>query len=322
MATFSLASSFMISHNSSAAVDVSLREALSGIAGSISLVSWIVLLLPQLIENHKNGRADALSMVFLSAWFAGDLTNLVGALWGGLLPTVIAVAVYFCFADATLMGQTIYYNRIAAEEKSGARRRSSVFSNDPSQPLIAARGRRRSSAASRRSSRRASLSAAILDEDENPYSPIVRNALSLLGVVAAGALGWVFAWWTGAWKAQQDGNSSEMPLGAEVLGYISAMLYLTARIPQIIRNHQKKSCEGLSLLFFLLSLLGNLTYGAGILLHSSERTYVMDNLPWLIGSLGTMAEDVIIFVQFHMYANSSSIAVFEDEEDRIVGRAG
>lgn len=170
----------------------------------------------------------------------------VGALWGGLLPTVIAIAVYFCLADAVLMAQTVYYNRIAAEEKSGARRRSSVFSNDPSQPLIAARDRRRSSAASRRSSRRDSLSAAILDDDENSYSPVVRNALSLLGVVAAGALGWAFAWWTGAWKAQQGGTSAGMPLGAAVLGYISAVLYLTARIPQIIRNHQKKSCEGLS----------------------------------------------------------------------------
>lgn len=25
------------------------------------------------------------------------------------------------------------------------------------------------------------------------------------------------------------------------------------------------------------------------------------NLPWLIGSLGTMGEDILIFVQFHIY---------------------
>lgn len=58
---------------------------------------------------------------------------------------------------------------------------------------------------------------------------------------------------------------------------------------------------GLSLLFFILSLLGNLTYGAGILFHSTESAYVLKNLPWLIGSLGTMVEDVTIFAQFHMY---------------------
>jgi PQ loop repeat protein len=37
-----------------------------------------------------------------------------------------------------------------------------------------------------------------------------------------------------------------------------------ARIPQIIKNQKEKSCEGLSLLFFILSLLGNATYGAGV----------------------------------------------------------
>jgi solute carrier family 66 (lysosomal lysine-arginine transporter), member 1 len=44
-----------------------------------------------------------------------------------------------------------------------------------------------------------------------------------------------------------------------------------------------------------------LTYGAGILCHSLERQYVMTNVPWLIGSLGTMVEDVVIFAQFHIY---------------------
>ena len=47
--------------------------------------------------------------------------------------------------------------------------------------------------------------------------------------------------------------------------------------------------------------MGNLTYGAGILCHSTEHADVMKNLPWLIGSLGTMVEDVTIFAQFHMY---------------------
>lgn len=32
----------------------------------------------------------------------------------------------------------------------------------------------------------------------------------------------------------------------------------------------------------------------------------MKNLPWLIGSLGIIAEDAIIFFQFHMYGESQS----------------
>lgn len=31
----------------------------------------------------------------------------------------------------------------------------------------------------------------------------------------------------------------------------------------------------------------------------------MMNLPWLVGSLGTMVEDATIFVQFHIYSNTN-----------------
>lgn len=49
--------------------------------------------------------------------------------------------------------------------------------------------------------------------------------------------------------------------------------------------------------------MGNATYGAGILFHSLEKEYLLTNLPWLIGSLGTMVEDAVIFAQFRMYAD-------------------
>lgn len=64
-------------------------------------------------------------------------------------------------------------------------------------------------------------------------------------------------------------------------------LFIRARLPQIYKNYCDKSCEGeyfpnryfmehlltwtsgLSLLFFILSLLGNLTYGAGVRIHTT-----------------------------------------------------
>lgn len=46
-----------------------------------------------------------------------------------------------------------------------------------------------------------------------------------------------------------------------------------------------------------------------ILFHSVERQYVITNLPWLIGSLGTMVEDAIIFVQFHAFGEKESTAI-------------
>ena len=58
---------------------------------------------------------------------------------------------------------------------------------------------------------------------------------------------------------------------------------------------------GLSLLFFLLSLTGNLAYGLSLMAYSQERDYLLNALPWLLGSLGTMVEDATIFVQFRLY---------------------
>ncbi len=97
----------------------------------------------------------------------------------------------------------------------------------------------------------------------------------------------------------------------------------SARVPQIIKNYKEKSCEGaynytsrpsrpntaltrplgLALLFFLLSLTGNLTYGSSLVAFSQDSKYLLNALPFLIGSLGTIVEDCIIFVQFRLYAD-------------------
>ncbi|RPA95544.1 vacuolar membrane PQ loop repeat protein [Choiromyces venosus 120613-1] len=281
--------------------------------GSISLVSWIFLLVPQVIENYRNGSAEGVSLAFITIWLLGDIANLIGALWGHLLSTMIALAIYFCMSDVILLSQTIYYNHvtkaITARREHAQRVSIPSDSQDPTKPLLA-RPRRRSSGARSRhrrsSARRPDSLSAILEKNPSSRMAILRNVLAITGICFAGTLGWFVAWRSGAWSATEtNGDGQEMPRGAEMLGYLSALLYLGARIPQIIRNHQNKSCGGLSLLFFLLSLLGNLTYGAGILCHSSDSTYIKDNLPWLIGSLGTMFQDIIIFIQFHIYSRNT-----------------
>lgn len=55
------------------------------------------------------------------------------------------------------------------------------------------------------------------------------------------------------------------------------------------------------MLFFLLSLTGNLTYGASLAAYSQDGAYLLKALPWLLGSLGTIVEDMVIFVQFNLY---------------------
>lgn len=128
--------------------------------------------------------------------------------------------------------------------------------------------RRKSSATSRASRRRrASSLPSVAEPRDDGTSEWMKNALSIIGVCLVGAIGWVIAWKTGVWiptPSSDEGPVSHISLGPEIFGYASAIAYLGARIPQIIKNQRDRSCEGLSLLFFMLSLLGNATYGAGV----------------------------------------------------------
>ncbi|KAK1758596.1 putative vacuolar amino acid transporter YPQ1 [Echria macrotheca] len=309
-------------------------EALSGVFGSVSLTAWICLLLPQLITNYKNQSADALSMKFLFIWLLGDISNLSGALWTNLAPTAVALACYFCLADLILITQCSYYNTVNARRRARSlhrRRHSSTATrdtdatavSDEEEPLLRSASRRRRSesiglpgshrrhSVRRRESNLDPLTRIITGEDDTPDSnPWLHNAFSLVAVWVVGGAGWFVSYKMGAWDVSDgvpdagDGLANAQPekIIGMVLGYISAICYLCARIPQIIKNYQEKSCEGLALLFFLLSLTGNFTYGASVLAYSQDRDYFIRALPWLLGSLGTMVEDCIIFVQFRIYS--------------------
>ena len=270
-----LASSPSKSHDD---IPLTLGEALSGALGSISLACWIFLLLPQLLENYRNSSAEAISLAFIFVWFVGDVCNLIGALWAGLVPVIIAIAVYFCFADGVLITQCMYYGirnkrrearRMLARESSAAenadavaaatsheeepllsRQRSGSYtipgSMDRRTSQVSNRSRRRTSSGARRA-RNEQLAKILEESDENGVRLWFKNILSVLAIIIVGAAGWGIAYGTGAWKptpVEQDLGVEKMATGAQVLGYASAVAYLGARIPQIIKNWREKSCEG------------------------------------------------------------------------------
>ncbi len=200
--------------------------------------------LPQLLENYKCGSAEGISLSFLTVWLVGDITNGLGALWAGLVPTVIALAVYFCFADTVLIAQCLYYNSINA--RKAARKRSNPADDDTGpdarEALLGRRNsdafglpgsRSRSSISRRRRSSqisgvRGDSLPKILEEDGGD-SGWVRNTVSVVVVCAAGAVAWVVAWKVGVWKPTPedlDGGSAGLARGPQILGYISALCYL------------------------------------------------------------------------------------------------
>ncbi|KAL9110733.1 MAG: hypothetical protein Q9227_004725 [Pyrenula ochraceoflavens] len=76
---------------------------------SISIACWVVVFSPQIVEIFRRGSADAVSVVFVVIWLAGDVFNILGAVLQGVLPTMIILAVYYTLADLVLLGQCFYY---------------------------------------------------------------------------------------------------------------------------------------------------------------------------------------------------------------------
>ncbi|PTB43962.1 hypothetical protein M441DRAFT_133827 [Trichoderma asperellum CBS 433.97] len=288
-----------------AAKQLPLHQAISGIFGSISMAAWICVILPQMIVNYRAKSADGLSITFLAVWMIGDVTNLIGGLLTHLAPTAVALAMYFCVADLLLISQCIYYNTV------NARRAALAAEENEEAPLL---GDRHATAHRHRHS--------VSSEDGGKIGPAgdellersswMSNTASLVGVYVAGFIGWYLSYKAGAYKetdpvvfnAAIQASPDLLEKVGIVLGYFSAVCYLCARVPQIIKNYREKSCEGLSILFFMLSLTGNLTYAVSIVAYSQERKYIINTIPWLIGSLGTVVEDGTIFVQFRLYANN------------------
>ncbi|KAF2220779.1 PQ loop repeat-domain-containing protein [Elsinoe ampelina] len=132
--------------------------------------------------------------------------------------------------------------------------------------------------------------------------------------------------------AQQDDTLTISTWG-QVFGYLCALLYLGSRIPQLLLNYRRKSTEGLNALFFLFACIGNLTYVFSIFAFepackggkhgcqpgeakSIYGRYILVNLSWLLGSLGTLFLDMGVFAQFFLYRKDEM-----DERGRSAGDA-
>ncbi|KAF7194232.1 putative vacuolar amino acid transporter YPQ1 [Pseudocercospora fuligena] len=177
---------------------------------------------------------------------------------------------------------------------------------------------------------------------------ILFNSTAILLVVLAGIAGYYLTPSTPENKrpkypAEEQEDSLQFSLWGQIFGYICAVLYLGSRVPQLLLNYRRKSTDGLNALFFLFACIGNLTYVCSIFAfepicshhrhgHWQESSckpgeapaiygrYILVNLSWLIGSLGTLFLDFAVFIQFWIYRNNSTtqgnLATTSEDEDR------
>ncbi|KAK3375365.1 PQ loop repeat-domain-containing protein [Podospora didyma] len=324
-------------------------EAISGICGSISIACWVVVFSPQIVENIRRGSADGLSVQFIVVWLLGDVFNILGAMFQGVLPTMLILAVYYTIADFVLLGQCFYYRGFTLSDDAPS----------PAKPKRAAASTATTTITSQHAAatERTGLllgSPLLIDRERrgsdwshlSPAVPLVAtpsslpppppptkaqtllsNLLAMVMVCAAGVLGWYLSRSYTITSTSTSPESSAEPLimnfWGQVFGWLCAALYLGSRLPQLLLNWRRKSTDGVSMLFFLFACLGNLTYVLSILAYeppaddgsATYSGYVLVNLSWLAGSAGTLVLDLGIFIQFFLYDKGEEEE--EDDDDEI-----
>lgn len=245
-------------------------SALSWVAGNVSLLAWLGAQLPQVVVNYMHHSVEGLSLGFLISWFIGDGTNFLGSLLTHQMPFQIVLGLYYCFIDTILGCQYWYYTRI----------KPPTSSSSDDQPTSLAQKLQSFSSGSQKllaSATAASLASRASAAPMPTAAPFPHtNASQAVGVI---------------------------------LSWICTFMYLTSRIPQIRENYHRKSTWGTSILLFLSALTGNITYTISILTSPDARgansaAFLKNELPFLIGSAGTVVFDLTIFFQYFYYGNT------------------
>lgn len=238
--------------------------------GLSSIGCWLFAQTPQLLINYRLKTAESLSFYFLLAWILGDSTNLVGCLLTGQNMTQTLTAVYFVFMDIVLFSQYVFYQH--CYHKAARLKKEKV--------------------------------------ESVPISTGVLNKVALASLFVGLCFTVHFSGLSGT--ESYDKGSQRVLLQepvpetweywtGSIIGWISAILYLASRVPQIVKNIQRRSTEGLSPLMFTMAVMGNLTYSISIFMFSQEPAYLLERLPWVVGSLGTLFFDFTTLIQFFLF---------------------
>lgn len=260
---------------------MSCSNGLSHVASTLLTAAWVCAQLPQIYNNYRRQLTLGLSIGFLGLWFLGDLLSFTLCVFNlATLRFQLWLAGYFVANDVCLAWQYWYYGN-----------------QPPSSGYTVARTPRGSTLSS-----------------DTLRSAVVASVLASAGRVAAMPFP----------RANDDANAVTMTLGGSdtlgvTLAWMCTIVYMLLRAPQLYHNWQRKSVDGLSPVLFTAALLGNVFYTMSILtdcqfrLPGPERwLFFVKELPYILGSSGTVMFDAAYFYQRWLYRKVDDAVVMDD----------
>ncbi|KAL8794597.1 MAG: hypothetical protein Q9195_002793 [Heterodermia aff. obscurata] len=339
---------------------------ISTLLGWLSILSWLCAQIPQVYTNYTLKSASGLSIFFLAEWMLGDSANLVGSLFTKQAAWQVVLAGYYVSVDLCLVFQYLWYSRLKPwrqkrldDQKVGTIQEDN---GDSAGMLLAVSPPEGEGTAN-----------PPMDGTDDPPSSKPRdvksNPFRMLNFSfsprekstppspsrsisrPSGALGpsprtillisMLLALLTNASPLHPTSTpppteSTPFETAGRFLSWISTVLYLGSRLPQIYKNYRRRSTAGLSPALFIAAFFGNLFYSSSLLtnplawdsyapngLHGwvgpdgSDRVeWVSLAAPFWLGSAGVLVMDGIIGLQFLRYGEEKKLVVVTDERGR------
>lgn len=345
---------------------------LSTLLGYLSILSWLFAQAPQVFKNYTLKSASGLSIYFLAIWFLGDTSNLIGALFTGQAAWQVLVAAYYVSVDTLLLSQYIWYTYLKSKrnmrvgddvgdcnedddssieiliESSTAEDEHSPNKPSFQTPEDGKLAVDKKAVAESRNSRK--FSTRNITEKSIHNRNIIRVQSSGLpaasfpkALLVTSILCTVLV---NASPLKVDPPDSptgpqpydELEFAGRIFSWISTVLYLGSRLPQLYKNFVRQSTSGLSPSLFIAAFFGNFFYSTSMVVNplawssyppyggngwagpegSDRITWISLAAPFWLGSAGVLVMDAAVGVQFLVYGEKrkAKIAIVRDERGR------
>lgn len=133
-------------------------------------------------------------------------------------------------------------------------------------------------------------------------------------------------------------SSDSAAIAGKVLSWMSTFLYLGSRLPQLYKNHIRKSTAGLSPTLFAAAFFGNLFYSTSLLTNpcawnsyapgegsgwvgkegSVQSDWVLRATPFFLGAAGVLIMDAAVGVQFWYFGDGTGRGRTRARDDEVI----
>lgn len=336
---------------------------ISSVLGALSIVSWLFAQLPQIYKNFQLQSTSGLSLFFLVEWCLGDASNLVGALLTRQAGWQVIVAGYYVLVDVTLVFQYFWYTHYKQrgsdygelsysqhDDGTGSVLDGVSFSENNPNPCaprsaaarptditdvkdLKAQGLVGGQSPSYSNEKMSSSRRSVTRTGSGHSLPTSSTRTILLASMLCAVL-------ANAAPTEPETGSPSNQINLELIGrivsWMSTVLYLGSRPPQLYKNYCRKSTSGLSPLLFMAAFGGNFFYSASLLTNpnawydfpayggggwadadgNDRLEWVGRAIPFFLGAFGVLGLDGFMGVQFLMYGSKDEESIMEVEDPK------